>query len=406
MSLHQLDDAPVAAAVAGSVAAWHQAWADTVHFVGDPFETLDDANVNDERFAMGSIYCATYRIMGGAQLDAPELLVDLDRARNRSLDQRETQHLAALDQLAAGNFSDAAALWDAMPAGDFAAARFAHDVYLHVGEVDRRVASSERAMAHFDATETRPYVASQYAFALEEAGLYDEAEAMAWSSLEADPMELWALHALAHVYESTDDQDAAIALLEGRAETWTAQDGLAIHVHWHHALRMIVAGEFERALALFDQLSPDATTPFRLSDVSSLLWRLEHAGADVGDRWSSVADALAVRPERHASGFLDLHMAIAFQRVPTHRDANDFFNGVAPAHADDPSENGEIFRSVVEPLVEAIRLVGSDPAQSAALIDSVAADTHRIGGSIAQRDLIMITRNALDPQIASTQETP
>lgn len=292
-----------------------------------------------------------------------------------------------------------------MPVGDFAAVRFAHDVYLHVGEVDRRVASSERAMAHFDATDTRPYVASQLAFALEEAGLYDEAEAMGWSALKADPMELWALHALAHVYESTDDQDAAIDLLESRADTWTAQDGLAIHVHWHHALRMIVAGEFERALALFDRLSPDATTPFRLSDVSSLLWRLEHAGADVGDRWSSVADALAIRPERHASGFLDLHMALAFQRVPNHSDANDFFEGVAPAHADDPSENGEIFRSVVEPLVEAIRLVGSDPARSASLIDSVADGSHRIGGSIAQRDLITMTRNALDPLIDTTQET-
>lgn len=400
MSLQKLDDCPVAAASASAVSAWHEAWADTVHFVGDPFATLDDANTNDDGFAMGSVYCGTYRVLGGCQLDAPELLLDLERARARASEPREHQHVEALNQLATGNFSDAARLWDAIPGGDFAAVRFAHDAYLHVGEVDHRVASSERAIAHFDNTESRPYVASQHAFSLEEAGLYDEAEAMAWSALDADPMELWALHALAHVYESTNDQEAAISLLEGRADTWTAQDGLSIHVHWHHALRMIVAGEFDRALELFDQLEPDATTPFRLSDVSSLLWRLEHAGADVGDRWITVADRLASRPERHANGFLDLHIALAFQRVPDHSDAQSFFSGVAPAHADDDSENGEIFRSVVTPLVEAIRLVGSDPAQSAALIDSVTEQSHRIGGSIAQRDLITITRNALDPLIA------
>lgn len=406
MSLQQLDDAPVASSRAASVTTWHQAWADTVHFVGDPFAALDDANVNDDLFAMGSIYCATYRILGGAPLDAPELLVDLDRARRRATDQREMQHLEALNQLAAGNFSDAAATWDTLPSGDFAAVRFAHDVYLHVGEVDRRVASSERAMAHFGLTTSRPYVASQHAFALEEAGAYDEAEAMAWSSLDADPMELWALHALAHVYESTDDQDAAISLLEGRADTWTAQDGLAIHIHWHHALRMIVAGEFDRALQLFDRLEPETTTPFRLSDVSSLLWRLEHAGADVGDRWNTVADRLAERPERHASGFLDLHMALAFQRVPDHEAASAFFDGVTASHADDPSENGDIFRKVVTPLVEAIRLIGSDPAQSASLIDGVADQSHRIGGSIAQRDLITITRHALVSPIHHAEDTP
>lgn len=398
MSLQQLDDAPVAAAALASVEAWHRGWAEMVHFVGDPFATLAEANVADDRFAMGPIFCTTYRILGGVRLDDPELLVDLDRARGRATTGREAAHLEAVEHMAVGNFSDAAAVWDAMPPGDFAAARFAHDVYLHVGEVDRRIVSSERALGHFDATSSRPYVASQHAFSLEEAGLYSEAEAMAWSSLEADPMELWALHALAHVYESTNDQDAAIDLLESRSATWGAQDALAVHIHWHHALRMIVAGEHDRVLALFDRLEPNAGTPFRLCDVSSLLWRLEHDGADVGDRWRLVADRMAMRPERHSSGFLDLHMALAFQRVPDHEATDAFFVGAASAHADDRSENGDIFRSVVRPLVEAIRVCDVDPLRSADLLDSVAEQSHRIGGSIAQRDLITITRNALNAQ--------
>lgn len=406
MSLHQLDDRPVAAAGPRAAEAWHQAWADTVHFVGDPFVTLAESNANDAHFAMGSIYCATYRVLGGSQLDDPELAIDLQRAVERATEEREMQHLEAVTLLAHGNFTDAALAWDAIPPGDFAAVRFAHDAYLHVGEVDHRVRSSERALAHFDVTRSRPYVASQHAFSLEEAGAYDEAEALAWSSLDVDPMELWALHALAHVYESTDDQDAAIALLEGRSATWEAQDALAVHVHWHHALRMIVVGEFDRALALFDRLEPDAGTPFRLSDVSSLLWRLECAGADVGGRWTAVADRMAVRPERHANGFLDLHMALAFQRVPDHDASDAFFAGASESHTDDDSENGDIFRTVVRPLVEAIRVSDTEPARATVLIDSVADQSHRIGGSIAQRELITITRNAIQQPADGPLESP
>ncbi len=405
----QLDDASVAAGATASVDAWHRAWAEMVHFVGDPFVTLADANASDDGFAMGSTFCATYRVLGGARLDDPELLLDLERVRSRSSSGREAAHAEAVDLMAVGDFIQAAAIWDAMPPGDFAAVRFAHDTYLHVGEVERRLVSSDRALAHFDRTSSRPFVASQHAFSLEEAGAYDEAEALAWSSLDADPMELWALHALAHVYESIDDQDASIELLESRIDTWSAQDSLAVHIHWHHALRMIVAGEHDRVLALFDELEPAATTPFRLCDISSMLWRLEHAGADVGDRWRTVADRMAGRPERHTSGFLDVHMALAFQRVSTHDAADAFFAGVAGSHVDDPSENGETFRTVVTPLVEAIRVCEIDPLGSVALIDSVANQTHRIGGSIAQRELLTITRNALhsraiDQRALSPQE--
>ncbi len=400
-----LDNAPVATSTDRSVDAWHAAWIEAMHFVGDPFATLAEANTSDTDFAMGSVFCATYRVLGGSSFDAPELMLDLERARERADSERESAHLEALDLLVAGDFTDAACRWDraADEAVDFAAVRFAHDIYLHVGDVDRRVASGERARSQFDGLFAAPYITGQHAFSLEEAGAYDEAERLGWEALDANPLDLWALHALAHVYESTDDQDAALRLLRSRADTWTAQDGLAVHVHWHHALRMIAGDSFDEALKLFDRLVPDAETPFRLSDLASLLWRLEHAGVDVGDRWLVVVDRLAARPERHTAGFLDLHMALAFQRVPNHREAATFFEGVGPSHANDNSENGDTFRHVVAPLVEAIRIAPEQPVAAADLIDSVADRTHRIGGSIAQRDLITITRNTL---IQSSKETP
>lgn len=119
-----------------------------MHFVGDPFAELATANANDVQFAMGSIFCAAYRVLGGTPFDAPELVVDLERARQRSRSDRELMHLEAVEALTSGEFTSAAAQWDDISGRgtDFAAVRFAHDVYLHIGEVERRVASGEQAM--------------------------------------------------------------------------------------------------------------------------------------------------------------------------------------------------------------------------------------------------------------------
>ena len=53
----------------------------------------------------------------------------------------------------------------------------------------------------------------QHTFALEEVGRYDEAEELGRAALGLDPDDLCARHALAHVYESTDDTPAARELL-------------------------------------------------------------------------------------------------------------------------------------------------------------------------------------------------
>jgi hypothetical protein len=55
----------------------------------------------------------------------------------------------------------------------------------------------------------------------------------------------------------------------------------------------------------------DATSVFRLADVTSLLWRLELAGHDVGERWATVADRWDAATERHTCAFLDVHAAMA-----------------------------------------------------------------------------------------------
>ena len=378
-----------------SLAAWDTAWGQALHFVDDPFETLSNANETDDGFAMGSVFCGTYRVLGGARPDDAALLTDLERANARAQTAAEREHVKAVTSMVAGNFTDAGRTWDALAAStrDFAAVRFAHDVYLHVGDEPRRLASSQRA---FDAWGGEDpgwgFVAGQLSFALEETGAYAQAEELGRAALELDRLDLWARHSLAHLYETLDDSDAAFALLSDEQHVWDVQDGLAVHIWWHLSLRLIATGAYDEALSIFDDQLAVATTPFRLCDLASLLWRLELVGVGVGDRWTVLADRFAHRPEWHTSGFLDLHAALIYTRCSNHDAAQRFFDGVAGSHVENASENDRNFLEVVQPLVAAIRDGESSPARSATVLSELARSTHRIGGSIAQRDIVDLTR--------------
>ncbi len=370
-----------------------------LHFCGDAFERLAEPNKNDASFALGSIFCAAYRLLGGAPPGSPAVGADLTRAGERAQGRRERGHLAAVTAFAAGELTEAGERWEILARGthDLAAVRLAHDVYLHTGDDKRRLrASSEAVGSWSEGDQGWGFVLGQHSFALEEAGRCREAERFGWLALDHDPLDLWALHALAHVYESTGDHLAALDLLRSRQPTWSHQPTFSMHIWWHLALRLMAAHHFDEVLVIHDDLEPAASTAFELCDLASMLWRLELAGADVGNRWESLADAFAIRSERHTCGFLDLHAALVYTRCPDHPEASVFFSGVSTAHTGVGTENADTFRLVVRPLIEAIRLSGTDAAKAGRLVDSVQSRLHRIGGSIVQRDLVRLTRAGLE----------
>lgn len=387
-----------------SVRAWDDAWAQFFHFRGDPIATLAPAVEADDGFVLGPIFCAAYRTLGGVSIDDRDLFRELTLARERrGGTERERAHLDALELLVSGEFTAAAERWDlaARDTLDLAAIRLAHDVWLHAGDAEGRLRTSSRAVEQWMPSDPGySFVLGQHAFGLEEAGRFGEAERVGWQALELDPDDLWALHALAHVYESTENQSAAIDLLRGRQDNWSTQESLAVHIWWHLGLRLIAAESFDEVFDIYDAIALDATTPFRLSDLTSLLWRLELVGVDVGDRWPVLADRWAARPERHTCGFLDLHAAFAFARVPDHPAAEQFFGSLGHAHDEDRSENADTFRAIVTPLVGAIRcFAAGDPSTALALLDPLGRlGTHRIGGSIAQRAIIDLTHRAISDQ--------
>ena len=381
-----------------SVEAWERAWEQYLHYRGDPVMVASEAGRNDESFVMGPVFAAVYRVLAGSPVHSATLECDTRRAVQRAegAGDRERAHVQALSLLVAGEFTAAARAWDGVAAAgrDFAAVRFAHDVYLHVGDDVGRLSSSSGAEEAWRGEPGWGFVAGQHAFALEEVGRYDEAEELGRIAVGLDPEDLWSRHALAHVYESTDDTPAALALLEGSVERWSAQELLAIHIWWHLALRLMASGDPGGALAVFDEHQPHASTAFQLCDQTSLLWRLELAGCDAGDRWDGLADRWDGVAERHTCAFLDVHAALAFARRPDHPGARRWFRGLEERGAG-TSENDRTFLEVVAPLVHAFRAYAAgDTDRFVGVVDGLGGSARWIGGSIAQRDMITLTRGA------------
>jgi hypothetical protein len=381
-----------------SVATWRRAYDEMLGFVGDPFVTLAETNATDDSFVMGPVFCVAYSILGGTRPDAPAVLADLERARSRSeaATERERRHVEAATALRSGEFFDAAVLWHAITLDfpdDYTAYRFVHDVCLHIGDDSVRLPSAERAVEVFAAGS---YASGRahglLAFALEEVGRYDEAEHHGRRSVAIDEADVWGRHALAHVYESTDNTTALLNLLLSSAEVWTAQTGLSNHVWWHVGLRQLHAGDVTAALDVFDRHMV-STTAFGLADATSLLWRTDLVGAaPSAARWAQLADRWASNHQRHACGFLDMHTAMAFAKVAAHDEAEVFWRSLDQAHRRGETFNDITFRETVKPLASGLRaFVAGAWSEASDTLTSVEPTLARVGGSVVQRDIVRCT---------------
>ncbi len=382
---------------AESVAVWDAAVLDLMGMRGDPMTPLDQQSAADESFVLGAVFTGAYRILGAGIPTGPEIRQDLDRVgqRRESATKQERSHIAAFESLAAGEFSQAAKQWDQIVNDyprDLVAARIAHDVYLHVGDINDRLESAERAKQPWSPGEAGyGWAMGIYSFGLEEAGRFDEAEVAGRIALEENPTDCWALHSLAHAYEHLDAQEEAIELLRSNQHWWSESDLLGGHVWWHLALRLIESGDLDEALAIADDLA-EGQTAFRLADVTSLLWRLELDGQDVGGRWEPLTQLWSESNNLHTSAFIDMHAAMAFATAGPTPEADHFWNELESPHFRG-SENGLLLEGTVRDLIGAIRSYRSENyAECERAFQSVEHDLQAIGGSRAQREILTRTR--------------
>ncbi|WP_448950159.1 tetratricopeptide repeat protein [Labrys neptuniae] len=384
-----------------SAEALDRAVADYYAWKGDPVAVLQEAVDRDPAFTLGHSAIASLLVLNGLRGDHPAVTSALSagEASIGGAGAREQRHLQAAQAWASGRIVDATGIWEDILVDhpvDALALRFAHDSYFYLGHSLSIRDSVARVLPAWDPQGANyGYVLGQYAFGLEEAGELRHAEEVGRAAIARNAEDGWAVHAVAHVLETESRQAEGIDFLKASRPAWSKAHALSIHNGWHLALYLIEEGRFGEVLGDYDRfVAPRLTgeSLLDLVDASALLWRLELAGADVGNRWLPLAERWLDHVDEHVLVFNDLHLALAVARAGDAEGVERLRRSLDAYARDSDGDNKEITVDVGRRLIDGVlAFAQGDYAASIEQILPVRYKVIRIGGSHAQRDLVTQT---------------
>lgn len=362
-------------------------------YAGDPLAHLTSAVEDSPGFVMAHVLTG-YLALFGTNAEAAALGQEALRvASGLPATEREIGHVEALRRLAAGEIQGAAqALEDVSIANplDAVALQFGQVLDFYVGDSRMLRDRIARALPHWSRSVPGYHaVLGALAFGLEETGFYSRAEDAGREALSLERRNGWAKHAVAHVLEMQDRRAEGVAFMRDDLDAWTRESFFQVHNWWHLALFHLGLGESGEALKLFDGPIFGAKSDMALDlvDASAMLWRLQLAGVEVGDRWNAVADVY----EGKAAGayaFDDVHAMMACVGAGRVEAQAELLAAQSRAQGD----NVAMSRDVGMPMMRGLQAFGSgDYREALAKLRPVRNRAARFGGSHAQRDLIDLT---------------
>lgn len=269
---------------------------------------------------------------------------------------------------------------------DLLALQFAHvgDFFLgHSHMLRDRVA---RVLPHWSrSVPGYGFVEGMYAFGLEEAGDYEQAEARGREAVALNSQDGWAVHAVAHVLEMQGRAAEGADFLAAGADGWAPNSLFAFHLWWHMALFHLGANDAPAALKLFDEKisAVGFGQALELLDGSSLLWRLALLGHDVGDRWSGLAEKWETRVDDGYYAFNDVNAMMAFVGAGN-RAVQERQIAVLKRAAAGTGTVAMMSREIGVPACEGLAAFGrGDYARTIDLLLPLRAKANRFGGSHA-----------------------
>ncbi len=234
---------------------------------------------------------------------------------------------------------------------------------------------------------------SMLAFAACECGRLDEAGALIERSMAANPGSAHGAHIKVHVIYECGEPAAGLEYLQRWLPGFDRQGLLHCHLSWHVAIFALALGRAQEAWQGYrSAVHPGGSWGPALNVVSdsvSFLWRAELAGeARRADLWREVLDYTRQSFPKSGIAFVDVHAALACV-------ANNDTAGLGKL-AGELRERVATGRlpagSVVPLLAEGLGAYGAGQWDRAAgLLGKALAETVRIGGSRAQRDLVVKT---------------
>ena len=308
---------------------------------------------------------------------------------------REQLHINALVAWCEDNTTEAAACLEEILVdhpSDMLALRIAHYLHFYAGDGDAMAASTGRVLSRW--SEDHPhyhYLLGMHAFGLEESGDYGAALEAGRAATQANPADIWATHAVSHVYQMQGEHAAGLAWIDEHREHWHELNNFRYHVIWHGALHHLGQGEHEAALSVYDDQLADSIDDDFYLDVcnnAALLLRLEFLGVDVGTRWENLVACCRRHAQDKELLFATLHYLMPLAATgDTH--SQTLLDTLAH-WAEGDTDQARLCRRVGLPLAQAVACSRSSPAQAAKTLSGLAQDLYQIGGSKAQREVFTL----------------
>ena len=359
-----------------------------------PEEKLQQAIDADEGFALAHADLAYNWMLRVQPAEAKE---SIQRAQSLAagVTAREAKHIECIALFIAGNSPQSLAL-----------------IREHLAEFPRDALMSRLAQRHFMQgcsgagvanfpeelfamlTELEPFYGDdwsflgQYAFAHHETGLLDKSYELARRSLDLCPTNAVASHSVTHVFFERGNANGGGDFLGNWLTAFDKRAPYHIHLSWHQALFELARGRYEQALGLYETyIRPSvlAKSAGSLADSASLMWRMQvYSGVAPSVPWEEVRDQAAPAADRPGPPFRDAHAALAFAAAGDDEALGRMMDGLREIG----HKGNAVAEEVTLPLVQGIHsFAQGDYSQAVRLIEPVAGQLTRLGGSHAQREV-------------------
>lgn len=370
----------------------------------DTMSLVNEALAADPEFLMGHVIKGYLMLAGANPAHRPLVVRALATAQQRaaSATPREQRHVAALAAWAGGDLGRAFGVWhellDADPT-DLLAVRICDTTYFRFGQTQAVLAQADRLAPHWP-KDLPGYdcFLSVWAFAHEEAGDTRGAEAAIDAAYAADPTNFFTHHVKAHVLEMENRPREGCDWLLAQRGYWHLGNNLVHHLWWHRALMQLECGERDAVLGHYDSDIRNLDAPLTkavpdqfndLQNATSLLWRLEQLGFDVGQRWNELADKAEARIGDVTYLLLPPHLMMALAATERYGAAQRFLDGLRAA-VDAGVYGATAIAEVVIPVCKAVLAHRrGEYVRVAELLWPRLEQIRLLGGSNAQRDVFM-----------------
>ncbi len=358
---------------------------------------LEAATAADPDFALAHAARARLHAIRSEPAKARARIAVAEELVTRDGTERERSHVAVLSLAVSGQSAKALEralahieTWPldivifGLPLGAFGLLAFSG----MAGHDQARVDLCERHAQHFASDDW--WFLTYRGWSHAENGNVEHGRALTQRGFDLRPHNANAAHALSHaMYEGGAGEDAE-RLIESWLPSYDRSGMLHAHIAWHSALGALERGDTGRALQVYgDFIQPTATQGMPVnvvSDTASFLWRLKAYGHAVpAGLWEAAAAYSGNVFQKAGFAFADVHMALLAAATGDRTAVEERVQALQELVAQGGLPAGTVVPAVCR---AALAFAEEDYAGCVRLLEPVARDVVRIGGSGAQREMV------------------